>query len=65
MPLYEFRCKKCSAVFEHLTKNKKAPPCPECESAAVERLLSAPGVIFKGSGFYKTDSRGPAPSEKK
>lgn len=53
-------------MFEQMTsvQSKKTPACPECKSESVERLLSTPGVIFKGSGFYKTDSRGPVPKEK-
>lgn len=63
MPRFDFRCKKCETVFEETIPfgSKKLPPCPKCHSKAIEKLLSAPGVLFKGEGFYKTDSR---PAEK-
>ena len=61
MPLYDFKCSKCDEIFE---KNlhigfKTKPKCPKCNSSkAVSKLITAPsGIIFKGSGFYSTDSR--------
>jgi putative FmdB family regulatory protein len=56
MPLYEYKCSKCEAVFEVLQK-VNAPPlktCIRCEGA-VERVLSPPTLQFKGSGWYVTD----------
>ncbi len=55
LPLYEFRCKQCGHVFEKI-QSFSAPdqPCPRCQGE-VERLLSAPAIQFKGSGFYLTD----------
>ncbi len=59
MPTYEYECTKCGLVFEEF-KPMSAPRrerCPECRGK-VERLVSGGmGVVFKGSGFYKTDSR--------
>jgi putative FmdB family regulatory protein len=59
MPTYEYECTKCGHVFEEF-KPMSAPRrerCPECRGK-VERLVSGGmGVVFKGSGFYKTDSR--------
>lgn len=65
MPLYEYQCKKCRHRFEKIQKFSDAPmkKCPEC-GGAVEQLLSAPAVQFKGSGWYVTDyaKKGSAPS---
>src|SRR5579859_6691068 len=56
MPLYEYLCKKCGHRFERIQKFSDPPvkKCPEC-SGAVEQVLSAPAVQFKGSGWYVTD----------
>jgi len=60
VPTYEYECTRCGLVFEEF-QSISAPPrqrCPECRSK-VERLISGgTGILFKGSGFYKTDSRG-------
>lgn len=57
MPLYEFQCKACQHRFEKIQKFSDPMPdeCPECGEDAVEQLLSAPAVQFKGSGWYVTD----------
>ena len=56
MPLYEYQCKKCGHRFEKIQKfsDKPIKKCPEC-GGAVEQLISAPAVQFKGSGWYVTD----------
>lgn len=56
MPLYEYQCKKCKHRFERIQKfsDPEVKKCPEC-GGSVERLLSAPAVQFKGSGWYVTD----------
>jgi putative FmdB family regulatory protein len=57
MPLYEFRCPS-GHDFEKFYRSISAAPseekCPECGQVAV-RLMSAAGLVFKGSGFYITD----------
>ncbi len=56
MPLYEYRCSQCGHRFEKI-QSFSAPEtaaCPKCEGTS-ERLLSAPAIQFKGSGFYLTD----------
>ena len=60
MPIYEYRCKDCSTQFETRGsfKDKPESDCPKCRGRA-RRILSAVPVIFKGSGFYITDSRKP------
>lgn len=56
MPVYEYRCSKCEKVFEQLQKFADEPLTthPGC-GGPVERLISAPGLHFKGSGWYVTD----------
>ena len=56
MPLYEYQCKKCSHRFERIQKfsDPHVKKCPEC-GGAVEQVISAPAVQFKGSGWYVTD----------
>ena len=55
MPLYEFECQKCQHRFENIqSMSAPDPECPKCGSK-VERLLHAPAVQFKGSGWYVTD----------
>lgn len=58
MPIYEYRCDKCGK-FEKLQKISAEPlkVCPTCGGQA-ERIISKNvGVVFKGSGFYTTDSK--------
>ncbi len=67
MPLYEYRCKKCGHTFEKI-QSFSAPDekeCPVCKGE-VERLISAPAIQFKGSGWYVTDyaSKGGSGSSK-
>jgi putative FmdB family regulatory protein len=66
VPLYEYKCKKCGHRFERIQTYSAADPteCPVCQGE-VERMLSAPAVQFKGSGFYSTDyASKPAASSK-
>ncbi len=56
MPLYEYRCEKCGKLFEVRQKFADEPlrMHEECGGPA-ERLISAPSLQFKGSGFYVND----------
>lgn len=65
MPLYEYQCKKCKHKFEKIQKFSDRPikKCPEC-GGPVEKLLHAPAVQFKGTGWYVTDYGGKDKSEK-
>lgn len=60
MPTYDYKCKKCSHVWDEF-QSIKAPPtkkCPACGKASAERQISAgAGILFKGTGFYQTDYR--------
>ena len=56
MPLYEYQCQHCSARFERIEKASalKDGQCPECGGDA-HRLIGAPALQFKGSGWYVND----------
>ena len=56
MPLYEYRCTKCGERTEVLQRLGAAPPsqCPRC-GGVLEKLVSAPALQFKGTGWYVTD----------
>jgi len=58
MPVYEYECENCGTRFDRLQSMNDEPvrQCPEC-AGAVHRVLHAAGIIFKGSGWYITDSR--------
>jgi putative FmdB family regulatory protein len=58
VPLYDYKCTACEHHYE-LREGFDAPPrqkCPVCGSES-KRVLHAPPIVFKGSGFYVTDSR--------
>lgn len=56
MPLYEYHCNKCGESFEVLQKFSDEPLTTHAKCGGpVERLLSAPALQFKGSGWYITD----------
>src|SRR5437660_12542015 len=56
MPTYEYACSTCHHRFEVCQRMSDEPltVCPEC-GAQIRRVLYPAGIIFKGSGFYKTD----------
>lgn len=57
MPLYEYTCKSCDHHFDvrHSVDDKPALSCPQC-GGEVRKVYHVNGVIFKGSGWYVTDS---------
>ncbi len=67
MPLYAYRCTECGHRFEKIQHFRSNPEliCPKC-NGALERPLTAPGLHFKGGGFYVNDyaSKSSAPAEK-
>lgn len=58
MPTYEYACKSCGEHLEVVQSFKDEPltTCPQCEGE-LRKVFGAIGIAFKGSGFYKTDSR--------
>jgi putative FmdB family regulatory protein len=63
MPTYQYRCTECGHDLEAVQKFSDAAltECPSC-GGSLRKVYNAVGVVFKGSGFYRTDSR-KAPSE--
>jgi putative FmdB family regulatory protein len=57
VPLYEYYCKACEHRFERIQKfsDPIVTVCPKCNKQAVEQVITAPAVQFKGSGWYVTD----------
>ena len=65
MPTYLYECDECGRFEKMQGINEEAlEECPEC-GRDVKRIIGAPGIVFKGSGFYCTDygSRSQAPAE--
>lgn len=60
MPTYEYLCSKCKKSYELRQGFDAATEhtCEECGKGIAKRVLHAPRVLFKGSGWYVTDSRG-------
>lgn len=58
MPTYQYRCTHCQHELEVVQKftDSALTVCPSCEGE-LRKIYNAVGVVFKGSGFYKTDSR--------
>ncbi len=58
MPTYQYRCTECGHDLEAVQKFSDAPltECPNC-GGSLRKVFNAVGVVFKGSGFYRTDSR--------
>ena len=63
MPTYQYACTACDERLEAVQSFHDAPltQCPAC-GGTLRKVFSAVGVVFKGSGFYKTDSRSGAKS---
>ena len=58
MPTYQYACTECSHSFEQFQSfsDDALTVCPEC-SGKLRKVFNAVGVVFKGSGFYRNDSR--------
>src|SRR5579872_4727503 len=58
MPLYDYKCTRCGAVSEvrHGFDQTHDEPCPAC-GGSLARVFNPAPIVFKGSGFYVTDSR--------
>ncbi|WP_131737149.1 FmdB family zinc ribbon protein [Actinomadura roseirufa] len=59
MPTYQYVCTECGEPLEVVQKfsDDALTDCPACQGK-LRKVFSAAGIIFKGSGFYRTDSRG-------
>lgn len=58
MPTYQYACTECGHAFEQFQSfsDDALTHCPECDGR-LRKVFNAVGVVFKGSGFYRTDSR--------
>ena len=58
MPTYQYQCTECGEGLEAVQKfsDEALTECPAC-TGRLRKVFSAVGVVFKGSGFYRTDSR--------
>ena len=58
MPTYQYACTECGHAFEQVQSFSEdaLTVCPECQGR-LRKVFNAVGVVFKGSGFYRTDSR--------
>lgn len=63
MPTYQYQCTQCGEGLEAVQKftDDALTECPNC-GGRLRKVFSAVGVVFKGSGFYRTDSRGSSSS---
>lgn len=63
MPTYQYACSACQHEFEvfQAFTDTSLTHCPEC-GGELRKVYSAVGVVFKGSGFYKTDSKSSSPN---
>jgi putative FmdB family regulatory protein len=59
VPTYQYACTECGHAFDIVQSfsENSLTVCPEC-SGRLRKVFNAVGVVFKGSGFYRTDSRG-------
>jgi putative FmdB family regulatory protein len=56
MPLYEYKCKNCEKTFEVIEGFEGGTSeCIYCASPEIKKVIHAPMVVFKGSGFYETE----------
>ncbi len=63
MPTYQYACTECDHAFEQFQSfsEDSLTVCPQCEGR-LRKVFNAVGVVFKGSGFYRTDNRSDAKS---
>ncbi|MFF3545099.1 FmdB family zinc ribbon protein [Streptomyces platensis] len=63
MPTYQYQCTECGEGLEAVQKftDDALTECPAC-NGRLKKVFSAVGIVFKGSGFYRNDSRGSSSS---
>jgi putative FmdB family regulatory protein len=63
VPTYQYQCKECGEGLEAVQKftDDALTECPNC-GGPLKKVFSAVGIVFKGSGFYRNDSRGASSS---
>ncbi|MEU5049560.1 FmdB family zinc ribbon protein [Streptomyces sp. NPDC021096] len=63
MPTYQYQCTECGEGLEAVQKftDDALTVCPQCDGR-LKKVFSAVGIVFKGSGFYRNDSRGSSSS---
>jgi putative FmdB family regulatory protein len=63
VPTYQYQCTECGEGLEAVQKftDDALTECPNC-GGRLKKVFSAVGIVFKGSGFYRNDSRGSASS---
>lgn len=59
MPTYQYQCSECDEALEIVQSfsDDALTVCPACGKEALKKVYGSVGVVFKGSGFYRTDSR--------
>ena len=64
MPTYQYVCGQCDAPLEVVQSfsDDALTTCPVCNADALRKVYGSVGVVFKGSGFYRNDSRGTSTS---
>ena len=67
MPIYEYKCDECGAIFENFQKitDKDLDICQSCKKSGIKKLISSSGFRLKGSGWYETDFKGKKVKEEK
>jgi len=67
MPIYTYRCENCGVQFERQQSfnDVTLKRCPECNKNKLRRVITPSGIVFKGSGWYATDSKSKSSSASK
>ena len=67
MPTYPYQCQNCGNEFDQYQKFTDVPltKCPRCKKNKLQRVVVPSAIVFKGSGWYKTDSRSKSPATPK
>ena len=65
MPTYEYQCNECKVNYDlrQSFSSSTTHVCEKCNKGTAKRILNLPTVVFKGSGFYVTDSKNKSKSD--